>query len=241
MSEDQGTNTPADSGADEGSDPIKQLKGETHRKFDKLGTQLSEMQRGQQQLAEMLQSLKSPPPKQAPKEDLESLMYSDNAKYRAILKEQVENEVFQKIDQRNAAQQQTQSVISELASEYPELADNNNELTKKSVAILKSLPPHEQNTTTAYRYAVKQAAEELSVKPRSKRGDDEFMGPSYNAYGAPQRRRERSDKQILTDVSPLAEAMGLDMGNAETAKRVVERSKRSYKELQAPLRVRKGK
>ena len=192
----------------------------------------------------MLQRMSAPPaPAKKPvaSDDLDSLMYSDNARYRAIIQEQTEERIFQKLNQQNEIQGRTQSVISELAAEYPELSDRDNALTIKSVEILNSLPQHERATTTAYRYAVKQAAEELAVKPRSKRGDDEFMGPSYNAYGGQQRRREKSEKQTIAEISPLAEAMGLDMNDPAVAKRIAERTKRSFKELQAPLRVRKTK
>ena len=45
MTTDEGANPPIDYPDEQ--DPIKQLKGETHRKFDKLGSQLSEMQKSQ--------------------------------------------------------------------------------------------------------------------------------------------------------------------------------------------------
>jgi hypothetical protein len=243
MIENEGGSAASDSSDDTtATDPVRQLKGEMTRKTDKIASQLESMQKSQEQLAALLQQAMAPPPQkqQAKKsDDLDNLMYSDNAKYRQILKDQAAEEVITRINTQNESQRATQNTIAELSREYPELADAENELTKKAVAILKSLPAHEQTMTTAYRFAVKQAAEDLAVKPRSKRDPDEFQGPSYSP-SAP-RRREQSDKQILEASSGLAEAMGLDMSNVETQKRLVARSKRTWSRNEAPLRIRKGK
>lgn len=248
MTTNEGTHVSDDSissSEDTGADPIRQLKGETHRKFDKIGNQLAEMQRSQEQLAALLQQAMQPrqaPARRDTQEDFKTTFYSDPEKAAQLIKEQAKREVMEELQTRNAAQAQTQSVVSELASEYPELADPNSDITKKAVDILKKLPAHEQSTTAAYRYAVKQAAEELSVKPRSKRDPDEFMGPSYNPYGAPARRREPSPQRLLADMSPIAEKMGLDLSDPERQKRLVERAKRTnWLEEQAPISTKKRK
>jgi hypothetical protein len=242
MTTNEGGNTPNDPNETPEADPIRQLKGEMNRKLEKFDGKFDELTKSNQQLMALLDKATRPaaPQKPAADDDMDKIMYSDPKRFAAIIQEQAETRIMERISNANAAQNVTQTVISELAAEYPELADKNAELTKKAVTILQSLPQHEQSTTAAYRFAVKQAAEDLSVKPRSKRDPDEFMGPSHNPYGAP-RRREQSPAKIIERITPLAEAMGVDMSNPETQKRMAERAKRDFKQFDTPLKNRKGK
>lgn len=238
LEENDGTNTPDTQDNDSGADPIRQLKGEFNRKNDKLSSQLEAMARSQEMLLSQIQSLTAPKPTPVAKDDFSKKFYSDPEATAAIIEERAERRVMDRL----AAQNRTQSVVQSLTHEYPELADPNAEITKRAAAILATYSPQEQQDPRSFEIAVYKAATETAVKPRSKRDPDEFMGPSYgNPYGAP-RKREKSEKQILSEMEPLAQALMGDLYNdPATQKRLVERTKRNFKQQETPLRIRKGK
>ena len=215
-------------------DPIKQLKGEFGRKHDSLAEQLKQISQQQASIAEMLR----PKPAEKPADDLSTIMYSDPARYAQIIEERAEARILEKINASSAAQQRTQSVIGELGAEYPELADINSPLTKAAVAALNNLPEHERNTTAAYRLAVKQAAEDLSVKPKSKRpaADEEFGGGEYIPRPA-----RRSANKLSAATEAFAAEVGLDLEAPGVKERLIARSNRSWSEPSSPVKTRSKK
>lgn len=241
MTEDNvnGVDTSVDSNTSE--DPIKQLKGEFSRKTDKLADSLTKMQQSNEQLANMLNQLMQPKSAQAaPKaEDLASIMYSDPNRYAQIIKEQTKNELREESARMSQSQNATQSTIAQLARDYPELNDTDSDLTRKSVEFLNKYSPEERNTPMAYRLAVKEAAEALEVKVKSKRPVEDFGG-STNQYGS-SRSRVKADK-LTPETEFMAEALGknsgIDFSDPKVKARMLERQKRdSWLDPKEPVYV----
>lgn len=226
------------------ADPIKQLKGETYRKFDKLSTQLEEMRQSQGLLLQQLANATAPKQQQqvaaSDTEDLTSLMYDDPKRYHQIISERAASSALGVVRQEMQSQGQLNSTMTALAAEYPELTKADHELTKKAASIFAQLPENERQSTMAYKYAVKQAAEELSMQPTSKRppSDDIIAGGGSNPYGAPRNRKK-------TDVlSPATEAwgevLGLDTEDPDMRARLIKRSQRNdWSTPQNPLPAKK--
>lgn len=219
------------------ADPITNLKAEMTRKNEKMVSQLEALQQQNAQIAQYLQQLNAPKqPAAAPAgsadKELEDAYYQSPQKYAAMVEARAEERILAKINQQNSYNASIQNTVQSLVQDYPELADQNSALTKKTVEILKGMPAQDQTSPYAYRFAAAEAAQELSVKKRSKRDPDEFAGQS-SSYGAPSRERVKSDAQVLKETKEAMAMFGLG-DDPERAKRIAARSKRDFKSFAAP-------
>lgn len=220
-------------------DGYKQIKGEMHRKFDKVSDQIAAQADIQRQLLEQIRALTTPAVKAAPQEDMEALRYSNPAKHDEMLIQRAEERVTSRLSQQNQTQAQTQSVISELVADYPEYADANDPLTRRAVEILQQLPAHEKTSPAAIRAAGLKAAVEMDVKPRSKRTAEDFIDSGSGSSGRAAARRTPSKLDPGTE--EFARAIGLNMEDPVVKARVLERSKRDWKTPTTPMSTKKRK
>lgn len=220
------------------ADPIKQIKGEMNRKIDKTAQQLETLAQSQAALLAQLDKLSRPAPAVQQEDDMAALMYKDPKAYASKIAQQTRDQIMAELGQQQAMQQRAQSTIGELAQEYPELANSQDPLTKKAVERLGAMPEHERNTAAAMRLAVREAAEELEVKPRSRRPiDDDFSGGSSSGYGAPRARGTK--KGLDPDVSAWADVLGLDTSDPDVKQRLIERQNKSWGEPRNLITTRK--
>jgi hypothetical protein len=230
--------TPADNQA--APDPIAALKGEQARKFDALNAKIAEMAALNNVIIEKLNTVAPKPAAKAEStENLADLMYSDPEKYAQLIEERAEKRVLSRIDEVNAKQSKHQAAMAELFEEFPELKDSSSPLVQKANEIWSKLPAEDRNSSTAFRLAAKEAALELNVKPKSKRTDEEFVGGGSASPTSARRNTKQAELDPLT--KQFAEVCGLEV-DAETEKRLIERSKRNFQKYQVPLSSkRRGK
>lgn len=202
-------------------DPLKNLKAEMERKLSNSEARLSELQKTNELLFSKLNELTTPKAAPAPQKQvsMSDLLYSNPEEYARIIEERA----MERVAAQQQRAQKVNGVISQLAQEFPELSDNNSSLTKRAVEIYNSLPPEEKQSSLSYRLAVKDAADELGLKPKSKRPvDDE---PSFGSSGRSAPRRK--DKlNPMTEV--WATALGLDPSDPKVKARLVERQNRDW-------------
>jgi hypothetical protein len=190
---------------------------------DALMSQLNNLK---SEMNRKLDSLKpAPPKKQEEEEDLDTLMISEPAKAAKIIEERAEARIMNKLNQN----QKVTNSVNQIVSDYPELADQNSDLYKKAVEIYSTLDEAERTSPVAYKYAVKEAAEALGVKPKSKRPqvDEDFDPPSY---GQGQRRRRQRDASLSDATVEFAQRMGLNPKKDEALKKRLEQhSQRNWR------------
>lgn len=210
-----------------GEDPIQQVKGEFTRKLSNTEAQITELKKANEAMLAQLKKLTTPPP--APKtesEDVEDILYRDPKRYTEIVERRAEERVMSKLRAEQAVQQKQSTVLSSLINEFPELSNNDHELTKKAIELYNNLPDDDKTSPMAYRLAVKEAAMELGVKPRSKRAEDD----SYSFGGSSGGTSSRKKKETL-DSSTLdfAKIMGLDTSDPKVKERLAARAARDWK------------
>lgn len=215
MSEDK-TNPPADK---EAPDAIKQIKSEFQRKHKETSDILSQIQQTQAALqATIEKSIQSAQPKQVDTDDSD-LMYSDPKAWRQKIKNEAKQEALNEMRSETYSQASVNQAIAQLAAEYPELSDNESDLTKKTVEILKGVSDAEKTNPRTYEYAVMKAAQGMDVKPRSKRpvAEEDFVAPSYSS---PQgRRSKRSSEQVVSQNKDIASSFGLNLDDPKMKER----------------------
>lgn len=210
------------------SPEIGNIKAEFERKLSNTESQLVELKTQNEQLMAQLSSLadniSKSPVQSTSDDDLETLMYSDPKKYTEMLEERAERRVLSKIEQQTKSQSEKTAILNSLVSQYPELSDQTNPLTKKAVEIYNSLPEGQKNSPMAYEVVVSRAASELGVAPVSKRqkSNDDFTMPGGASEGS---KRKRSSDDIPETTKQFAEIMGLDLNNEKIKKSLEKLSK----------------
>ena len=205
---------------------LKNVKEEFTRKQANTDSQLASLK---QQNEALMSKLNSFTPAsfgaQAPaKEELSDLIYSNPERYTQLIEERATKAAEKNIEGRLNAQARGNSTIASLHAEFPELASNDHELTKKAVEIYSALPDDEKSSPLSYKVAVKEAALELGIKPKSKRTDEEQLMSSGGGSGS---RKERKPK-ISQQTADFAAAVGLDINDPKVKERIEGRQGRNW-------------
>jgi hypothetical protein len=208
-------------------DPINNVKQEFTRKLGNVESQVAELTKANQQLLAQLQNFTAS--KQAPvvvEENLEDLWYKDPNAAAAKIEARTEKRIEAKIAQTQRAQQKQNQTLNKLVSEYPELNDESNPLYKKAVEIYTAMDDDDKVSPTAYRLAVKEAAQELNVKPVNKRSEEELDAYSVSSSSTysnrPQTRGKRED-----EVDPRTLAFAKALGRPVDDPKYLESLKKS--------------
>lgn len=203
------------------------IAAEMHRKTDKLAQENAKLS---QQLERVMEMLNKQPVAQSAQgeDDLEALVYKDPKAYARKIREQAAQDAQQVVNRSLQQQSQTNAVLSQLTSEYPELADGSSELTKATIEIYKGMSADERSSPSAYKIAVRDAAAELGVLPKNKRrvqNNEDFSLSGNN--GASQKQASRSaQSEVDPKTEAFAKLLGLDTTNKDTMKRLQNRSQR---------------
>lgn len=193
----------------------------------KVTNELSALKQGMQQLLQAQQSQAKPQRKQEETSIPDPIV--DPKGYGEYLTRQIETRVESKI----STQQTRNSQLASLVNSYPELQDQGNELTRKSVEIFSQMSDEEKSSANAYKSAVAMAASELGVLPVSKRkqtNDDDGNFSITNSTSSSSRNRN-SNKNKEEDLDPMtvafAQAIGKDTNDPEYIKRLKQANKRT--------------
>lgn len=231
MSDDQNV----DNEVDNQEDFAKNLKAEMARKFENIqqtNDQLIQSNRAlQDQLAAITQQISTSNTGQTgPQEDDYIDPYDPDfwRKKEAAIEKKVE----QKIMSKTQSQNQRAVVLSQLIQKYPELKDDNSELTKAAIKKLSSYSESTQSSGEGYKLAVMEAASELDVLPVSKRSTaddlDDLVGDEGDGYGmrSPKKASDRRKSSKKDNLDPKVEAVArqfkLNIDDPEVRKRIIK-------------------
>lgn len=226
MEENKDAGIPAEQSV-EGEKPapdIKNVQAEFYRKTDKL---MQENQRLSEQLAQITTMIQQGNSKSTViEEDLEDLAFKDPKAYAKKVSEKAEQKANEIFDRRMQQYQQSNTTISQLANDYPELSKADHDLTKRAIDIYKSLSPQEQGSPLAYKSSVREAAAELGILPKSKRSSSNSDDFSLNGGKTSDRRPSQSTDQMDDRTIAFAEAVGLNIKDKKVLERIKQRSQR---------------
>ena len=232
---DPNVNQNSDEQGQSNSDPLLNLKSEISRKLQNSDSQMSQLMKQNQQLAESLKAISSrlaPAPKAANDDDeLESLAYSDPKRYAQKISDMATSRATEAVSRMNDMQAQKTQVLSSLYKDYPELASTDSELTKTAVEIYNNLSPEDQRSPSSYKLAVREAAATLGVLPSSKRSSqsEDFVAPGSrgsNSMNSRQNSKSKND-EIDPNVLETAKLFGRDVKDPKVLERLKQASKRS--------------
>ncbi len=213
-------------------DPIKNLKSEIDRKFGNFETQVSELTKTNQALLAQLQLTANQNRTQAPAaKGAKDYWYDDPDKAEAAIVERTKAEIRQEYQTQQKQTAKTNSVLNQLVYDYPELQSDSHELTKRATAIYMALDAEEKSSPIAYKLAVKEAATELSIKPRAKRSEDEVENFSMSSSRSnnPTPRQTKSGKtKLAQETIAFAKLVGLNTDDPKVMERIESRQRENW-------------
>jgi flagellar motility protein MotE (MotC chaperone) len=208
---DQPTETQVDA-SNPAVDEIKNLKAEMNRK-------LSNFEQTNAMLLAQLQALSQPKPSQTQAKPLADLWLDNPDEAAAILENRIEKKLEDKYSRRENAQARQQQTIAQLVSDFPELSDTNHAFTKRAVEIYNSMPDDERSSPVAYKAAVKEAALDMGLKPKSKRSQDDTDNFSLGGSGMANRPAKKNNT-LDPNVETVARLFGIDVSKADVRERL---------------------
>lgn len=230
----KGTATP-DQSEETQADPIKNLHAEFSRKTSKLTQENLRLSQQLEQVVSLLQQQQAPSKAAASSQsedgDLEDLAFSNPKAYAQKVTQRATQEASRVVSQQMQQQQQSQAVLNQLVNDYPELSDSNSELTTRAVEFYKQLSEQERTSPSAYKIAVRDAAADLGVLPKSKRkggGSDDYTMSSSSSSGmsgGKSQNRQR-DAEVEQKSLAFAKLLGMDINDKKVVERIKQRSQR---------------
>lgn len=208
-------------------DPLVNIKAEFDRKLTNTETELKKtndllktLLQNQTAAAAKPAMGKSQPPPLSDDDELATAWYRDEKKAASIVKKQAVDETLQILDRRDEAMNKRAKVIQDIQSEFPETYDQSHPLVLKANEYFAGYSDEEKATPSAMKLAIKEAALELGIKPRSKRTDADDTAFSFSGYSPsrPPAPRKQSTG-ISAETAELARLMKIDV------KKVEERAK----------------
>lgn len=234
--------------ADPVQEALKGFKAEINRKNENFRketkNELAALSQSTQAILESIKTLQAPRPSAKQDDDIDDLVYSNPKAFR----ERVQNEaaakaaaaVQEQIAQQAQHQQRVTNSIAEVMRDFPELQDENHALTQKSLEIYNAMDPADQRNPMSHKLAVRQAAQELDVKPMKKRPVEDFSGGG-SAF-SPVRQRKPANK-LDENVKVWAELLKVDISDPEVEARLIARQNRyangQGSGMQEPLTTKK--
>jgi len=214
------------------SDPIQEVKGEMHRKFDNITSQLQKQNQDiNATLNAIVESLRPnrQQQQQQQEEDMSDMMLTDPKRAIQIISERATQNASQTIRAELQASQATQNTVASLAMEYPELKQNDSDLAKKAVAIYDTLSNRVKDTPEGMEIAVRKAAALLGVVPVDKRKkaepENEDFAIGSSASSANKRTRSQSTELDQTTLQ-FAKLMGLNTDDPKVVASLKKRAER---------------
>lgn len=210
------TNAPGAPGSNATTDDsVEQRLKNQHSEFDRKIKNIQQLIEDQNRnFSTVLNTIAAAPAQRAkPDKKLQELIYDDPEEYARIVSENAKKEALEQVNRVVGQQQQQQLVLNQLVSDYPELADQGNDMTKRAIEIFKNLSDAEKTMPNSYKLAVREAAAEFGVLPSSKRSrsssDDSFSfsGGSGSQRSSSEQKESRNAK--LSDATlAFAQAIG---------------------------------
>jgi hypothetical protein len=208
---------------------LQALEQKHQSSLEEVKRQNQELMNAVKQLSEF-QTQSAPAPKAESDESLSDLLYSDPQAYTQKIIEQTRQSVSQEIQQVRDQEARKEQVLTQLTRDFPELADQNADLTKEAIKIYGQLPDNLKNNPdgAGFDSAVYRAAAQLGVKPISQRAsNDDFTISGKGAAG-----KKSKPGKVSRETLEVARKMGLNPDDPKLVKSLEQRAQRNFRSWQ---------
>lgn len=208
------------------------LKQEFNRKFENINTKVDNVLQTTQALIEQLnrqelsrRDTQTTISGEADK-SLNDLLYDDPEEYARQIEARTEKRIKEQIEAKEKQINANSAIVNRLQTDYPELTDSNNPLTKRAAELL--MNEDNQNDPKVWRTVVMEAAQELGIRPSKYRGQDSdySMGSSGTTRRTASERNKA--KGLEKETLEFAKIMGLDTEDPKTIERLEKHASRNW-------------
>ncbi len=222
--ENQGSST------SESGESLTNVKAEFSRKLSNIEAKYASLESTNAQLLATLQSISAPKAPAAPAAKLEDVWFDKPQQAADQIMAQAEERIMKRIDSRSDQLHRQNQTLSQLVSDFPELSDGNHEFTKKAVEIYSAMSAEDKTSPLAYKAAVKEAALEMGVMPKSKRKDDDYVSSGNGSNSSRNESRSpRSGAGIDKATEEFAKLVGVNIDDPKVRDRIKSKhNRRSY-------------
>lgn len=200
------------------ADPIKNLKSEVSRKFDNISAANAALAQQNAEIKAQLDALvasqRSTNTEVTPSKGKKAPdMYDDPEGYAQYVAEIATRAATDNANRTVNSNNEFNSTVAQLTSEYPEFQNNTSELSLETLKIFNSLPKNEQNSR-GIRYAAREAAAIHGIVPVAKRArtsnPDDF---DHKGSGGGQRPPAPKKTKLDPNALEFAKLMGKDIND----------------------------
>lgn len=198
-------------------DPITNLKSEMNRKLENFSTGLEALKASNDAIMAKL-SASAAPVAQAdvPAEKRVSVFENEEVFAEDVISK-AEKRIEARLNQREEQTRKQQETINSLYSEFPELKQDNSEMTRLSIEKLNKLSAQEKSDPRSVKLIALEAAAELGLKPMSKRSTEE----ASLGGGRSGSRSSGKEKDVPETMKLFAELVDVDIDKVK--KRIAKR------------------
>lgn len=218
------------SSTSEGGESLTNVKAEFSRKLSNIEAKYAAVESTNAQLMATLKAMSEPKAPTAPTSKLEDVWFDKPNEAASRIKQEAKAEVMQEINSQNARIAKQNDTLSQLVAEFPELSDGGHDLTKKAVEIYSGMSAEDKTSPLAYKAAVREAASELSIMPKSKRREEDDY--SISGGGSSSVRSERPSQNrtgIDKATEEFARLVGVDIDDPKVKERIKSKhNRRTY-------------
>lgn len=242
MSDEQSSSSNATGASTEATGSTEQnLKAEFNRKIDNVETLL----RQQSEIIKSLSQKQTPPPQFQQQEssdaDLDDLVLTNPREFAKRVTQNAKAEITQDLQKSKSYEDRRQQILNAIVTDYPEALDQSSSLYKKADEYYRSMSADEQRSPIAMKAAFRDAAIDLDIKPKSKRGDTNVDSFSFGNSGGSSSRRTPKD-EVAPETTELLALMGMDTSDPVIQAMAKEKSKRQNWGRSQPINTKgKGK
>lgn len=221
-------------------DPVKNMKAEMDRKLGNVEGAITKLTETNSALAAQLERLSKQVPdanirtNPAPTKSWSERFYEDEAGTLMAVKEEAKREALEAARSMHAIESQKNAALSQMVNDYPELTDAGSDLRKKAVEVFNSMSKEDQASPSALKLAVREAAADLAVLPKSKRkdtviedNDDDTFALSGGGSGKTSGDRKRKEGKLSEATLTFAELLGRPVTDEKYLERLKKASERS--------------
>lgn len=199
-------------------DRFKNISMELNRKLDEREQRLDN--KLQQLTASLMEAVKPRTPQAPqPEPDLDMLAIENPKEYARIVRDQATQAATQAAARANEATERRNQVLGRLVTDFPELQNQNSDVTKRAVEIYNTYSEAERNDPRTYELAVKSAAVEFGLKPMSKRSNQDSDDFTLSGGARAPRSTKKQDPDISAALA-FAELMGRPVDDPDYVERL---------------------
>lgn len=215
----------------EGGESLTNVKAEFSRKLSNIEAKYAAVESTNAQLMATLKSMAEPKSAPVAQSKLEDVWFDKPNEAASRIKQEAKAEVMQEINAQNSRIAKQNDTLSQLVAEFPELSDGNHDLTKKAVEIYANMSSEDKTSPLAYKAAVREAASDLSIMPKSKRKyEDDDYSISGGGSSSVRSERPRSDRGGIDKATEeFARLVGVDIDDPKVKERIKSKhNRRTY-------------